>query len=132
MYASIFFNFLASSALYVTLSRSFELRGFSILAVSGALAPGLARMLNYRRIPEIGASYTSTNANSAPIFSMDLAVSLLGEKLTTFRLAGNLVVISGLLSLSSCSPVHIACNEEGSAGVRCCMIIWNRATSMRL
>jgi drug/metabolite transporter (DMT)-like permease len=40
MYASIFFNFLASSALYVTLSRSFELRGFSILAVSGALVQG--------------------------------------------------------------------------------------------
>ena len=89
-------------------------------------------MLNYKRIPEIGASYTMTIANSAPIFSMDLAVSLLGEKLTTFRLVGNLVVISGLLSLSSCSPVHIACNEEGSAGVRCCIIIWNRATSMRL
>jgi hypothetical protein len=44
-------------------------------------------MLNYKRIPEIGASYTMTIANSAPIFSMDLAVSLLGEKLTTFRLA---------------------------------------------
>jgi hypothetical protein len=74
MYASIFFNFLTSSALYVTLSRSFEIRGFSILTVSGVLAPGIVRMLNYRRIPGIEASYTSTIANSAPIFSEPFGV----------------------------------------------------------
>lgn len=99
VYTSIFFNFLASFVLYIALSRSFDLWSFSVLALSGVLAPGIARTLNYRSIPEIGASSTSTIANSAPIFSTGMAVLLLGEKFTASRLAGNVAVVSGLLML---------------------------------
>ncbi|MDJ0273584.1 MAG: DMT family transporter [Nitrososphaerota archaeon] len=96
---SIAFNLLASSVLYAALSRSYNLWSFGVLALSGMLAPGIARVLNYRSIPVIGASSASTISNSAPIFSTAMAFFLLGEELTVFRFAGNLMVVAGLLTL---------------------------------
>jgi uncharacterized membrane protein len=66
----------------------------------GLLVPGVTRVLSFRGIRTMGSSVTSTIINTTPMFSTILAIVLLAERPGPWVLAGVLMTVTGLVTVS--------------------------------
>jgi drug/metabolite transporter (DMT)-like permease len=66
----------------------------------GLLVPGVARVLSFRGVRVLGSSITSTIVNTTPVFSTVLAITILAERPAPLVLAGVLLTVAGLITVS--------------------------------
>jgi drug/metabolite transporter (DMT)-like permease len=66
----------------------------------GLLVPGVARVLSFRGVRVLGSSITSTIVNTTPVFSTVLAIAVLGERPGPVVIAGMLLTVGGLITVS--------------------------------
>ena len=66
----------------------------------GLLVPGVARVLSFRGVRVLGSSITSTIVNTTPVFSTVLAIAVLGERPAPLVIAGVLLTVTGLMTVS--------------------------------
>lgn len=71
-----------------------------IFILAGILAPGIGRTLSYVGIERIGVARSVPIVNSSPIFASVFAVIFLGETWVLQNIAGTLLVIAGVVTLS--------------------------------
>jgi drug/metabolite transporter (DMT)-like permease len=71
-----------------------------VFVAVGLLVPGVTRVLSFRGIRTMGSSVTSTIINTTPMFSTVLAILLLGERPGPWVLAGVLLTVCGLATVS--------------------------------
>ncbi len=79
--------------------RLFVLDNLVFVAV-GLFVPGVTRVLSFRGIRTLGSSITATIVNTTPMFSMLLAITLLGERPTALVGLGVLLTVAGLVTAS--------------------------------
>ncbi len=72
-----------------------DLAGLWPFALAGLLGPGLSQVLFTLAVREVGASRASATAATAPLFSVALALVLLGEPAAPAVLAGALMIVGG-------------------------------------
>lgn len=75
-------------------------RGNLVFVLVGVFVPGLTRVLVFRGIRTMGSSVTSTVVNTTPMFSVLLAIALLGERPGAAVLSGVGLIVAGLMTLS--------------------------------
>jgi drug/metabolite transporter, DME family len=66
----------------------------------GLFVPGVTRVLSFRGVRVMGSSITSTIVNTTPVFSTVLAITLLGERPGPLVIAGMLLTVGGLVTVS--------------------------------
>lgn len=71
---------------------------------AGFFAPAIGQTLGYIGMERIGVARSSPIVNTSPMFSSILAVLLLGEIWVAQNVAGTLLVILGVVILSSAAP----------------------------
>lgn len=71
-----------------------------IFVAVGLWVPGVTRVLSFRGIRTMGSGITSTIINTTPMFSTLLAILLLGERPGPLVLAGVIMTVSGLVTVS--------------------------------
>ena len=71
-----------------------------IFVAVGLFVPGVTRVLSFRGIRTMGSSITSTIVNTTPMFSTVLAILILGERPSPLVLAGVLLTVGGLVTVS--------------------------------
>ena len=71
-----------------------------IFVAVGLFVPGVTRVLSFRGIRTMGSSVTSTIVNTTPMFSTVLAILILGERPSALVLAGVLLTVAGLITVS--------------------------------
>ena len=71
-----------------------------IYVAVGLFVPGVTRVLSFRGIRTMGSSITSTIVNTTPMFSTVLAILILGERPSALVLAGVLLTVGGLITVS--------------------------------
>jgi len=74
--------------------------GNLIFVAVGLFVPGVTRVLSFRGIRAMGSSITSTIVNTTPMFSTVLAILILGEGPSALVLAGVLLTVGGLITVS--------------------------------
>jgi drug/metabolite transporter, DME family len=77
-----------------------------IFVAAGVFAPGIGRTLSYVGIEKIGVARSVPIANSSPIFASVFAVIFLAEVWVAQNIVGTLLVISGVVILSSAKPAQ--------------------------
>jgi len=75
--------------------------GIAFFAASGLLASALGRLCNYMSIEKLGVPTSASIVGSNPVFSMLFAVFLLGEKITFSILIGTILVVIGVVLMTS-------------------------------
>lgn len=90
---------LAGHALLEGETRLFVTGNLIFVAV-GLFVPGVTRVLSFRGIRAMGSSITSTIVNTTPMFSTVLAILILGERPSALVLAGVLLTVGGLITVS--------------------------------
>lgn len=70
--------------------------GWVIFLYMGLLVTGFALFLNFAAIEVIGSGQSAVFANLSPVFSLVLAVFLLGEHLHVYHFVGFVLVLSGI------------------------------------
>ena len=90
---------LAGHALLEGETRLFVAGNLIFVAV-GLFVPGVTRVLSFRGIRAMGSSITSTIVNTTPMFSTVLAILILGERPSALVLAGVLLTVGGLITVS--------------------------------
>ena len=75
-----------------------------IFIAAGIFAPGIGRTMSYVGIEKIGVARSVPVANSSPIFASLFAVIFLSEIWILQNIAGTLLVISGVITLSISKP----------------------------
>jgi drug/metabolite transporter (DMT)-like permease len=90
-------------AIFLTDFATINLAGILVFAVSGVLTPGIVRLLYYSGLKKLGAPVNSSVFSVYPLYSVLLAVLLLGEMLSLENWVGVLLVILGgaLVEISS-------------------------------
>lgn len=68
---------------------------------AGLAAPGLARLVLFRGVHRIGVARAASLAGTAPLFSVALAIAVLGERPPPLVLAGAGAIVAGGVLLSS-------------------------------
>jgi drug/metabolite transporter (DMT)-like permease len=83
-----------------------NLIGFALFALGGLLSPALVRLLYYGGLKKLGTAVNSSIFAVYPIYSLLLAVLLLGETPTLANWIGVFVVVIGviLVEMTSCDP----------------------------
>jgi DME family drug/metabolite transporter len=71
-----------------------------VFIIIGLLVPGVARVLSFRGVRVLGSSITSTIINTTPVFSTVLAIGVLGERPGPLVIAGVLMTVAGLVTVS--------------------------------
>jgi drug/metabolite transporter (DMT)-like permease len=66
----------------------------------GLFVPGMTRVLTFRGIGTMGSAITSTIVNTTPMFSTALAMLVLGERPGPLVLAGVVLIVGGLATIS--------------------------------
>jgi drug/metabolite transporter (DMT)-like permease len=77
----------------------FVLDNLTFVAV-GLFVPGMTRVLTFRGIGTMGSAITSTIVNTTPMFSTALAMLVLGERPGPLVLAGVVLIVGGLATIS--------------------------------
>jgi drug/metabolite transporter (DMT)-like permease len=75
-----------------------------VFVIVGLLVPGVARVLSFRGVRVLGSSITSTIVNTTPVFSTVLAIAVLGERPGRLVIAGVLLTVAGLITVSWVGP----------------------------
>lgn len=77
-----------------------------IFVAAGIFAPGIGRTMSFVGIEKIGVARSVPVANSSPIFASIFAVVFLAEVWVPQNIAGTLLVISGVITLSLAKPAQ--------------------------
>lgn len=77
-----------------------------IFIAAGIFAPGIGRTLSFVGIERIGVARSVPIVNSSPIFASVFAVIFLAETWVAQNIVGTLLVISGVIVLSTAKPAH--------------------------
>ena len=88
-----------SHFLFYTETRFIDAENLVFVGV-GLLVPGVARVLSFRGVRVLGSSITSTIVNTTPVFSTILAIAILGERPGPLVIAGVLLTVGGLITVS--------------------------------
>jgi DME family drug/metabolite transporter len=72
--------------------------------IAGIFAPGIGRTLSYVGIERVGVARSVPIVNSSPIIASIFAVLFLGEAWVFQNIAGTLLVIAGVIMLSTVKP----------------------------
>ena len=75
--------------------QSFELGGVWPFLLAGILGPGLSQLLFTIAVRDAGPSRTSVAVGTAPLFSVAIALALLGEPLRAGLLGGAILIVAG-------------------------------------
>jgi drug/metabolite transporter (DMT)-like permease len=78
---------------------SWDVTGFALAAVSGALASGLGYVLWYQALPALKATQAATAQLSVPVIAALGGVLLLGESLTLTMLLASTAILGGIALL---------------------------------
>jgi len=90
-----------SAAHFIFYSETKVLAAENLIFVGvGLLVPGVARVLSFRGVRVLGSSITSTIINTTPVFSTVLAIAVLGERPGPLVIAGVLLTVGGLITVS--------------------------------
>jgi drug/metabolite transporter (DMT)-like permease len=90
-----------SAAHFIFYSETKFLAAENLIFVGvGLLVPGVSRVLSFRGVRVLGSSITSTIVNTTPVFSTVLAIALLGERPGALIVAGVLLTVAGLITVS--------------------------------
>ncbi|MDI6812474.1 MAG: DMT family transporter [Desulfitobacteriaceae bacterium] len=91
--------FLLPYGVWETTQRGWHLtwQGWLIFFYMGFIVTGFALFLNFAAIDGIGSGQAAVFGNLAPVFSMILAVFVLGEHLYTYHWLGFALVVGGIL-----------------------------------
>jgi drug/metabolite transporter (DMT)-like permease len=99
-------------ALVFTDFNNLNLEGILLFLIAGFLAPGVARLIYFKGMKTVGISANSTVFSTYPLYTSIIAVSFLGEVLTTENWVGLACTIIGVLfigkTLSKNSPTKHA------------------------
>jgi drug/metabolite transporter (DMT)-like permease len=76
------------------------------VVVLGVLGTGVAYLLNYRIVADVGASAGSLVVYLLPIVALGFGIVLLGETPTVWALVGSVVVLAGVAMTQSRSPAR--------------------------
>jgi drug/metabolite transporter (DMT)-like permease len=81
-----------------------NLSGFALFSLGGLLSPGLVRLLYYGGLKKLGTAVNSSIFAIYPLYSLLLAVLLLGETPSLANWIGVLIVVIGviLVEITSC------------------------------
>jgi len=93
---------LSSLAIIVFLLRDYDFSAFdskriSLLLIAGSIAGGVAMILFYFALRQIGAGRTVPLSSIYPLFTVILAILFLGENITIKVIAGTLLIIGGVI-----------------------------------
>jgi drug/metabolite transporter (DMT)-like permease len=91
------------------------LRAAGAVAVLGLLGTGLAYVLYFRIIGDVGATSASAVNYLVPVFAVVISVGLLGEPVTWNLVAGGLVVLAGVAYAESRVLQHHLLSHHGAA-----------------
>ena len=91
--------FLLPCGVWETIQRGFNptWQGWLIFFYMGFIVTGFALFLNFAAINGVGSGQAAIFGNLSPVFSMILAVFVLGEKLYVYHWLGFALVIGGIL-----------------------------------
>lgn len=81
-------------------------RVLAAITLRGLLSTGLAYVLNFRLIAELGATTASSVNYVVPVAAVLLGVVFLGEHVTWNLVAGGAIVMAGMWVASSASRVR--------------------------
>lgn len=115
VYALIFGTiFLLPYGIWETVSRGWHLtwQGWLIFFYMGFIVTGFALFLNFAAIDGIGSGQAAIFGNLSPVFSILLAVFLLGEQLFIYHFIGFIFVLLGIV-LSIASDLHFPIRFSG-------------------
>ena len=89
--------------------QSFDLSGIWQFLLAGLLGPGLSQLLFTLAVRDAGPSRTSVAVGTAPLFSVAIALVLLGEPVKAGLLAGAVLIVAGGLLLvgERGRPAHV-------------------------
>lgn len=79
----------------------FDLLGALIFILSGLISPGIFRLLYYKGMEAVGASFTASIVAMHPMFSTVLAVLLLAEGPTPWTLVGVVCIVLGAVVIQN-------------------------------
>ncbi len=88
------------TALLLTRLPPLDLYAVGLFALSGLLALGLGRLLNFQAMKGMGVARTSALVGSNPVITTALSMALLGEQPTASTILGTLTVASGVALIS--------------------------------
>ena len=77
-----------------------DARGAGPFLLTGVLSPGLAQILFFRAVANVGAARTAVLVGTAPVFSVGIALVALGEPARLALLIGALLVVLGGVALA--------------------------------
>lgn len=97
------------------LFASVSLRAVVVFGGAGLVGTALGRLAVFRGVDKVGASINSAGISTRPLFASLLAAALLGERVTIVTLFGILILVLGLVvlttskggDLSGWRPIHI-------------------------
>jgi drug/metabolite transporter (DMT)-like permease len=87
-------SFLTLPFLYIVLTSPFL--PILFLVISGLLGQGLARTANYYSVKFIGAARGNLLVNSAPLFALPIAFTILGEAFSTNKIIGAMLLMTAI------------------------------------
>ena len=93
--------------------KSISLFGVLLFVISGALAPGIARLLYYKGMKVVGVSVNASIFATYPMYSSVLAVLMLGEILVLENWIGIIFIVVGVI----CIERNLSYSEAGSGRV---------------
>jgi drug/metabolite transporter (DMT)-like permease len=99
----------AAVTLPFAIAQGLELRAVWPFLLAGVLGPGLSQLFFTLAVREAGPSRTSVIVGTAPLFSVVIAVALLGEPVEVALVAGALLIVGGgvLLVSERARPTHV-------------------------
>ncbi|WNZ28883.1 MAG: DMT family transporter [Candidatus Bathyarchaeota archaeon] len=77
-----------------------NLEGILLFLLAGFLAPGLARLVYFKGMKTVGISVNSSIFSTYPLYTSIIAVTVLGEVLTTQNWIGLICIIAGVIFIS--------------------------------
>lgn len=82
------------------LSANLTVETVAVFAVGGLVGTALGRLAVFTGVDRVGATINTAGQNTRPVFAMLLAVLFLGERVTLVTVAGIVVLVVGLITLS--------------------------------
>ena len=89
-----------TAALGLVVTRGAGLRDAWPFLVAGAIAPGISQVFFVRAVRDAGAARTSVSMGTAPLVAVAIALTILGEPVSAWLIAGGVLIVSGGIALA--------------------------------
>ena len=104
-------------ALLFTDFSNLNLEGILFFLVAGFLAPGVARLIYFKGMKTVGISANSTVFSTYPLYTSIIAVTFLGELLTTENWIGLACTLAGVLFIGKTLNKNSATKHATTKGL---------------